>query len=55
MGPLAPFWIIWPLVKDRVGHLSHYVNGEILNSVLFSSEMEGKWPPLKFPRLNTGV
>ena len=35
MGPLTPFWIKWPLVKARLGHLYHYVNGEILNSVLF--------------------
>ena len=40
MGPLTPFWIKWPLVKARLGHLYHYVNGEILDSVLFSSEVE---------------
>ena len=38
MGPLTPFWIKWPLVKARLGHL--YVNGEIFDSVLFSSEIE---------------
>ena len=24
VGPLAPFWIKWPLVKARVGQLNHY-------------------------------
>ena len=53
MGPLTPFWIKWPLVKARLGHLYHYVNGEILDSVLFSTEIKIKWSHLKFPRLNT--
>ena len=39
-GPLAPFFIEWPLGKARVGHLLHYVNGEILGCVLFSSEIK---------------
>ena len=40
VGPSTPFWIKWPLVKARLGHLYHYVNEEILDSVLFSSEIE---------------
>ena len=40
MGPLTPFWIKWPIVKARLGHLYHYVNNKILDSVLFSSEIE---------------
>ena len=53
MGPLTPFWIKWPLVKARLGDIYHYVNGEILDSVLFSSEIECKWSHLKFSRLNS--
>ena len=37
------FGIKWPLVKTRLGHLYHlyhFVNGEILDSDLFSSEIE---------------
>ena len=33
-------WRNWPIAKARVGHLKHYVNGEILGSVLFSSEIK---------------
>ena len=40
MGPLTPFWIKWLLVKARPGHSYHYMNGEIFDSVLFSSEIE---------------
>ena len=40
MGSLTTFWIKWPLVIARLGHLYHYVNGEKLDSVLFSSEIE---------------
>ena len=40
MGPFIPFWIEWPLIKARLGHLYHYVNGVLLDSVLFSSEIE---------------
>ena len=39
-GPLAPFFIKWPLGKARVGHLLHYVNGVILGRVLFTSEIK---------------
>ena len=42
MGPLTPFLIKWPLVKARLSHLYHNVNGEILDSVLFSSEIDRK-------------
>ena len=40
MRPLTPFWIKWPLVKARLGHLYRYVNGEILDNVLVLFEME---------------
>ena len=40
MGPLVPFLIKLPLVKAKLGHLYYYVNEEILDSVLFSSEIE---------------
>ena len=40
MGPLTPYFIKWPLVKAEVGRLKHYVNGEKLGSVLFSSEIK---------------
>ena len=40
MWSLASFCIKWPLAKTSVGHLQHYVNGEILGSVLFSSEIK---------------
>ena len=44
MGPLTPFWIKWPLVKARLGDIYHYVNGEILDSVLFPSESNENGP-----------
>ena len=32
-------WLLVPFsLKDRVDHLLHYVNGEILGSILLSSE-----------------
>ena len=40
MGLSTPFGIKWPVVKARLGHLYHFVNGEILDSDLFSSEIE---------------
>ena len=48
MGPLTPFWIKWPLVKARLGHLYHYVNGEILDSVLFHLKSNENGPILNF-------
>ena len=40
MGPLTSYFIKWPFAKTKVGHRLHYVNGKILGSVLFSSEIK---------------
>ena len=51
-GYWCPFSSDGPLWK-LAGHLHHYVNGEILGTISFPSEIKWKRPSIKFPRLNT--
>ena len=41
-GAISPIFVKWHFDKDRVDHPQYYMNGEILDRVLFSFEIKCK-------------